>query len=96
MTSEERARGSAMGPRLAWPSAIPVASPVSSSSQMPVILRASVGSTEASNGNLARVGVVGLKRARGKKGDSLGRDALVSRWPPRGGRLRFLGAGLTR
>jgi len=35
-------------------------------------LRASVGSTEASASLLARVGVLGPTRARGKKGDSLG------------------------
>jgi hypothetical protein len=33
-------------------------------------LRASVGSTEASNGRLARVGVVGPTRARGEKRDT--------------------------
>jgi hypothetical protein len=36
-------------------------------------LRASVGSTEASASLLARVGVVGPKRASGKKDDSLRR-----------------------
>jgi hypothetical protein len=34
---------------------------------------ASVGSTEASDGRLARVGVLGPKRARGKKDASLDR-----------------------
>jgi hypothetical protein len=40
-------------------------------------LRASVGSTEASNGRLARVGVVGPTRARGKKGDNLRASQII-------------------